>query len=511
VSRKRSSVRFVPTLALGAAAYGLAFPPFDYAACAWVALVPLLLAVRGAGTRRAFVLGLSAGFLSAWAVSWWLAGALARYFDLGWTLGIAGAGVYALVVWGMPFGLFAAAAASLLRTPRPLQPVACCIGVGALWVATELLRGRVMQQPWALLGYSQHAHVELAQLAAVTAVYGLSFVICLGNWAIAEAIVRFRSGDRRAAVHPLVGVAVVVALVWFAGDLRVRSGAMGGFEPQPVAIVQAGTRPARVWTRAFVDRQILAHVRLTTTQLRDTPAALIVWPEHAVPAYPDRDPALRHLLGEVARRHRADLLFGAPRSAGGTVYNSVRLVDPSGHERGHYDKQRPVLLAESNPFAPADALADDGNPARFGAGAEATVLSSFVKLAPSVCHEVLFPELVRAAVAADAALLVNVSNDAWLDDGAGVASRQHFAMARFRAIETDRYLVRAATTGVSGVIDPRGRILETAPLGAAAVLVATVPGRHGRTPYVLLGDSFAFACALLAAVTLVEARRRSAA
>jgi len=133
------------------------------------------------------------------------------------------------------------------------------------------------------------------------------------------------------------------------------------------------------------------------------------------------------------------------------------------------------------------------------------VLQSFVPLGVSICHEVLFPDLSARAVGAGAALLVNVSNDGWLDGGSGVASRQHFAMAAFRAVETRRYLVRAATTGVSGAIDPYGRVVASLGPGETGVVTASAAGRSALTPYVRLGDAFAFACAA-AALSALAAR-----
>jgi apolipoprotein N-acyltransferase len=119
---------------------------------------------------------------------------------------------------------------------------------------------------------------------------------------------------------------------------------------------------------------------------------------------------------------------------------------------------------------------------------------------------VLFPELSANAAHAGAQLLVNISNDGWLDPDTGVASAQHFAMAPFRAVETRRYLVRAATTGISGAIDPYGRVLASLPAGEAGVLHVGVDGRVALTPYTRVGDAFAFGCALLAVAAVAKRR-----
>lgn len=133
------------------------------------------------------------------------------------------------------------------------------------------------------------------------------------------------------------------------------------------------------------------------------------------------------------------------------------------------------------------------------------MLPGFVPLGVSICHEILYPDVVHGAVSHGAQLLVNIANDGWLDGGFGVASRQHFAMSVFRAVEAHRFLVRAATTGVSGIIDPNGRILVAQAPGTVGVVTASVGGLAAITPYVAYGDAFAFACMALVITVLVRA------
>src|SRR5262249_1056611 len=173
-------------------------------------------------------------------------------------------------------------------------------------------------------------------------------------------------------------------------------------------------------------------------------------------------------------------------------------------------KQRLVLFAEANPLRTPPPSGPDENPGEFTAGRGPEVLRDSVPIGVSICHEVLFPELSARAVRAGAELLVNISNDGWLDPVTGVAGRQHFAMAAFRAVETRRYLVRAATTGISGTTDPYGRVTAALPEGEAGVLHAAVGARTDVTPYSHVGDAFALACVLLAA-TAVARRARPAA
>jgi apolipoprotein N-acyltransferase len=482
----------------GAFLYRLAFPPFDHSLVAWFSLVPLLLAVYGRSSATGFLFGATYGVASGFAVAAsWFIQALARFFEIPSMVAALGLLTYCILFWGTAFGIFAACAARLLGSRRP---VCGALAIAASWVATELLRGRIFQQPWVLLGYSQHAHLPLIQVAALTGVYGVSFLLALANAAVAEAIMRWNgpaaTGSRLA---PLAVTGVLAGVAWFGGALVLRQRL-----PAPssaVAIVQANMSPAVHWTRAYTDQQVMEHARATDELVPDQDVALVVWPENAVPRYLETEPGIAAYLGALARRHGSDLLFGAPRFADGRSYNSVRLITAAGRNGDHYDKQRLVFIAERNPLRSATAEPDD-NPSQFAAGDGPGVVRSFVPLGVSICHEILFPELASRAVSAGAALLVSVSNDGWLDPGTGVASQQHFAMAGFRAVETRRYLVRATTTGISGVYDPFGRVLGSLGVGERGALVIRVSGLEGLTPYARFGDVFAFACVLAAAASL---------
>ncbi len=493
----------VLALVAGAALYALALPPFDVAAFGWLALVPLLLAVRGRRPQWALGYGVLYGYAcSASVAGSWFVPALGRFFATGRLAAFALASIYGLLFWGSAFGLFAGAAAMLFRRP---PSAARRLQLAALWVATELLRGRILGQPWGLLGYTQHAHVALVQVAAVTGVYGLSFLMVLVGSSVADALVLLHAHRGRAAVRAIVPPLALLAAMWLAGAAVLLGGPAGGFGGHTIAVVQTNVAPERDWTRAYTDRQLAAHLRATEALVAHAHPALVVWPEHAVPRYLEAEPGLAATLGALAARIDADLLFGAPRYEAGHTYNSARLVTAAGRNGGTYDKQRLVLLAEENPFR-RDAGAPSDDPHQFSRGDGPGVLRSFVPIGLSICHEVLFPELVGESVAAGAALLVNVSNDGWLDGGHGVASRQHFAMATLRAVETRRYLVRAATTGVSGVVDPYGRVVGVIAPGATGALTAAVAGRTTVTPYVRFGDLFAILCTLSAALALVARR-----
>ena len=124
----------------------------------------------------------------------------------------------------------------------------------------------------------------------------------------------------------------------------------------------------------------------------------------------------------------------------------------TGRDGGHYDKRRLVLFAEEKPRGSATSESPGASPEEFSSGVASGVLQSFVRLGVSICHEITHPDLITESVSDGAELLVNIANDGWLDAGSEFVGQQHLAMAIFRAVETRRYLVRAATTGTDGNI-----------------------------------------------------------
>ena len=495
---------------LGGLLYALALPPVDQPACAWLALVPLLLVVRDQPLRSAFAYGCLFGYAYGWSSMWSLAEAVAGFFQMPLPFAVAAVGLYFFGVGGLPAGCFSAGSAVLFRS---LPFAGRALAIPSLWVACEVIRARVIEQPWDLLGYTQHGSLALIQVAAFTGVYGVSFLIALGAVAVAESTVRFTTKRRLLhVVRPLaIPTAVVIVVCWM-GNATLRAG-IDGVGPvagtlQNVSVVQTNLAPALHWTPGYTAAQVTSHLNATAAIPSSDRPALIVWPENAVPRYLEADPMLASTLSGMAQRERADLLFGAPRHDGEHVFNSVRLITSAGRNGGHYDKRRLVWLAERKPWASPTGL-EDPNPTVFASGTDPGVLESFVRLGVSVCHEVIHPDLIADSVRHGAELLVNVANDSWITGPSQApAYQQHLAMAVFRAVETRRYLVRAALTGMSAVVDPFGRILGALPPEQRGILTIPVRGIDSLTWYVRFHDAFAWVCVLVAMTALLAFGRR---
>jgi len=282
--------------------------------------------------------------------------------------------------------------------------------------------------------------------------------------------------------------------------------------------VQGGILQEEKWAPESAWANVQRHLELTD-QAAARGARLVVWPESAVPFLFDENPALADTLRAVVRRHGIALLFGnddleGPRAGRDSrVFVGAKMLDPSGELPFRYHKIRLVPFGEYVPMQPLLTLGGRVTAklvqqvADFTPGTEPTLARVDGHRAGAfICYEAIFPELVREFTARGADLLVNMTNDAWY--GRTSAPFQHLAMARFRAVENGKFLVRAANTGITAVVDPRGRLLEATPLFERTVLVRDVPFVPGRTFYAQYGDVFAWGCVAVALAAVAATLRR---
>lgn len=501
-ARPMGVARSVPWAAVlgvpcAAATYVVAEPPHVWALLGWVVPGLLVWSLRGLRPRAAAGAGFVFGMLAAWGVTGWVVGAALRYFGDD-TLR---AGAVGVVLWlwcgGLGFAAFAWAWTRVgVGAPLALRGVVAAW----LWVAMEWVRATALTGlPWTLLAHSQFRHPELIRIADVGGAYAVSFVMVAVSVGVAEAL---RATRARGRVAALAAPALLLAatLAWSQRPLPHATGA-----ERTIVLVQGNVQNELRWNPTYFARTLGAYVRLSGAAT-PTPPDLVVWPENAVDFYLDAEPGLVPALRGVARGARLGLLFGGPRLAGeGQARNAVHLMTPAGDARPVHDKQHLVPGAEWSPWA-----TPSGDEPLYGPGADAApVVAGDTRLGITVCIEAIFPPLVRRLVAQDVGLLVNVANDAWLDAGDGGALWQHFAAVLFRAVESGRPMVRAASTGVTAVVEPDGRIVDALPLHEPGTLVARVRAAHGTTGYVRWGDAWiAVAGAGLGLALLVARRRR---
>ncbi len=478
----------------------LVFPKFNLTLLGWVALAPLLAALdRAPGMRRALALGWVAGLVFFGGTLYWIPAVLLDFGHLG-RASAAGAHLLLLAVLALFLAAFAAAAWLLLRR---LPESRVLWGIPALWVALELARAHLFTGfPWLLLGYALADHALLAQLARLGGVYLLSFVLALLSTGI---LLLFR--------HPSQRRGMLLAAALFAVALATAGSALLPSPPAPETayLVQAQVPLEGDWTAASFQK-IMSELeaRVVAAYARNLArSGLVVWPEMPAPLYYPDDELLRARLHSLARQTQSPMLVSVVAYADAerrTVFNSAVLVGASGDFQGRYDKIHLVPFGEYVPlrrlfFFMEKITAEVGD---FRAGERASPLGSSHPLAPLICYENIFPDLVRQFSARGAQVLVNISNDGWYGDSA--AREQLLLMSRLRAVENNRWLLRATNTGITAVVDPCGRVRTFAP-DRRAVFAAGFGYRAGTTLFVAFGHWFSWLAAGAALVLLLEAAR----
>ncbi len=503
-------VRAVAGALAAAALYSLACPPHEWSLLAWLVPGLLLVAVRRLGIVRALACGALFGVAIGYGITGWAFHAALEYFAFDRPL-TAG---FVLAVWlfysGVPNALLCAAYVGLAeRVPGWARGP-----LGAwLWVVMEWLRSTLgTGMPWELLGHTQFRHLTIVQIADLGGVYAVSFVMALASVAGAELLGEGRATGRAwpwRARLALPAAVLLATCAYGAYARRLHAASPEGDAGRTVAVVQGNIPNAFRWKQAFFERMLATYAGLSGAARGERPD-VIVWPENAANFYLNREPMLLAELAPTAALAREGLLVGGPRlTEGGEARNAAYLIGPAGTILGTYDKQRLVPLAEYDPRRRAQAPRPS-EPV-YTAGAEGRLLETgATRIGAVICYEVLFPHLVRDLVRKGAEVLVNISNDSWLDGGDGAAPRQHFSMAVFRAIETRRFLVRAAATGVSGFVAPSGETYASLAPHTAGTSMARVGIRRGQTVYVRWGERWiGLAGVVLALAVLLDARRRA--
>jgi len=501
-----STPRALAAAFVGGIAYTVACPPHGFAFVAWLVPAILLIPCRGLKARSAALAGVVFALTMGVGVTGWAFHASLAYFDFN----RASAAAFVVLVWlvygGVPFALVLMAYARWAeRLPAAARaPFAAWSWAAMEWLRTTLCTG----MPWELLGHTQFRALWLVQVADLGGVYAVSFVLVLVSVALGELA---RDAARRPYAELGLGrrLGPVAALLVVVAAYGIR--AQDAYERPTgatvnVAVVQGNVPNAYRWQRAHMERTLGTYVNLTETTRASSPD-LIVWPENAVDFYLEREPMLRTQLARAAALAPAGLLIGSPRLAAATeARNSAQLLGADGTILGRYDKQHLVPFAESSLLPARGGSAADPV---YAAGPRADPITTTVgRLGTMICYEVLFPGLVNDLVRRGAQVLVNLTNDSWLDAGDGAALEQHFSMTVFRAIETRRDLVRVAGSGASGFIGASGRIRATVRRDTAGVLVERIQLRAGLTPYVRAGDAW---IALFGIVVAAGLRPRRAA
>ena len=440
--------------------------------------------LRGVSARRGFTLGVLTGIVHYAGTVYWTSGTVATFGGLSWVVAVPVA--FLLVLYMSLFlGLASAAAGVMIRR----FGAAGLVMAPATWVAAEYARAHIFGGfPWIPLGNAVVSLLPIAQLASVLGVYGVSWLLALLHALI--ALVAMSNGRGRA----LAGAGAVVLLgavsLWGAARLSDNRLTREG-TPLQVALVQGNVPQTEKWDPSHAAAIFERYLRMTR-EAAVAGAQFIVWPESATPFYFDEDPRSAQRVRQLVSEIRTPLLFGTDEVEPGKppkYFNSAFILDESGTTAAVYRKMFLVPFGEYVPFGTllsfVGPLVDAVS--AFSPGQRVTMLPvNGHMVSTAICYEVVYPHLIRDGVLQGAELLTTITNDAWY--GETSAPWQHFDLATMRAIEQGRYLARAANTGISGIVDPYGRVTLRTDLFETAAPIGEVRFIQERTVYARIGD-----------------------
>jgi apolipoprotein N-acyltransferase len=478
----------------------------------FVALVPLLSALRRLSARRSLCMGMLCGLIYNIGLLYWIVPVLRRFG--GQHVLISACALLLLAAYMAVYvGLFCLLLNLMISRSGPEgdSTAVALLTAPVLWVGLDVVRGHLLTgMPWMDLGYGLYRQPLLIQAADLGGHHLITFCIVMINALLFWLIDRIRTPDAPPSRHHY-GQAVIVLLglccVGVYSVLRYQQVAseMTATEKAAVVAVQGNISQSEKWSpdvKAKTIDQYLALSRASVTKMNRTD--LLIWPETALPFYPPREP-LMNRIRDFVREKRVHLLTGSPyftvtpkRKKPVAYYNSALLFNPSGRLEARYNKQHLVPFGEYIPLRtylwflkPLVELIGDFTPGDSFEPLEA----DRIKAGVLICFESIFPEIARRETMAGANLLVNLTNDAWY--GRSSAPYHSWAMTVMRAVENRRSLVRAANTGISGFVEPTGIIRKQSSLFTAEAVTADVELTTMQTIFTCGGHLFGTVCLAL--------------
>lgn len=494
----------------------LCFPTIDLFPLAWIALVPFLLSLYNKKPKEAFQAGFFLGIPYFFGTLYWIYHSINHYGGVPFIVSLAIVFVLCLYL-SLYTGLFALLFSMNFKSFRLPAPLFAPF----LWVALEFLRSYVFTGfPWSSIGYTQYKFLSIIQIADITGIYGVSFLVVAVNDAIVEMLL-IRRRVREMPLFPLSRTVIGLSLLLLFTSSAFIYGQWRLSQERPgvslrASVIQGNIEQDRKWDPTYQDAVMQTYSKLSLKAISSSPA-IIIWPETSVPFFFGTDRENTEKLTDFQNRLDAYLLFGSVlvKEKGAKrdlLSNSALLLDKTGTVSYVYDKIHLVPFGEYVPLQNflffidklVVGIGDYMSGDRYMIAE--TPIGGFATL---ICYEVIFPGLVRKFYLKGGDFIVNITNDAWF--GKTTGPYQHFSMAVFRAVENRKPLIRAANTGISGFIDSNGRILSKTNLFQQAILTNDVKTDSTKSFYTKYGDLFSYLCIvssiLLLADILSKARR----
>lgn len=490
---------------LSGALFAFAFPNIAQGWLSFIALAPLLIAVTLAKTtREAFGQG-------------WLAQTTAWLFMVPWVVRVMSyygglpyaVGVLLFVAMALILGLYGALFAVIVKRLRLGERFAPWLLVPLAWAAVEYLRTYFLTGfPWNLLATALIDYPSFIQIDRFAGPYFVGALLVLPATVAAWWITQKPPAIARVVVGGAIGILI---LVWWgtglvASKLNARQ---TGAELATAALLQPNITQQMRWDAQNTIDIYRKMIEMTERAAKNG-AEIVVWPESTVPAAYTETAFFREGIESLSKQYGIDIILGSVATDPNhpnRIWNSAFLVS-NGTTSGQYDKIRLVPFGEYVPLRQMLFFAEKLVHAvgEFEFGTNDRPLIGKRSYGPAICYEVVYPQIVRTQVKNGADVIVTITNDAWYDGTSAPA--QHLWQARLRAIETDRYLLRAATTGISAFVGPTGRMLSSIPMGKDGIIYAKFQSRTSITPYVRFGDWFAWAASAVVLIALFKLRRK---
>jgi apolipoprotein N-acyltransferase len=484
--------------------FAASFPNYSQGWLAFVSLAPLLIAaVRATSTKEAFFQGWIAQ-TTAWLIMVpWVVRVMSYYGGLPYAIGVA-----LFVAMAAILGLYGALFAFLVRRFELGERFAPWLLVPLTWAAVEYLRTYFLTGfPWNLIATTLIDYPSFVQLDRFAGPYFLGALLVVPATVIAWWVTQKPPAIARVIVGGSLGI---LLLVWWgtglvASKLNLRN---SGSAVVTAAMLQPNITQQMRWDETNV-LAIYKKMIAMTSSAAEKGARIVIWPESTVPLSYTETAFFRDSIEALSKQYDIDIILGSvatdPKRPG-RIWNSAFLVS-NGTTIGHYDKIRLVPFGEYVPLRRvlffAEKLVHAVGEFEFGANDKPLVGKKSYGLA--ICYEVVYPQIARAQVKNGADVIVTITNDAWYDGTSAPA--QHLWQARMRAVETDRYLLRAATTGISAFVDPAGQERSRISMGRDGIIYAAFESRSSITPYVRFGDWFAWAACTVVLVAFFRRRK----
>ena len=501
-------IRWIPILwvILSGALTALSFPKFGLSFLCWISLIPFIFAIYKKTPKQSFLLGFLGGVAFNAILIYWIPAVPAHYGNLSTGMSLL---IYAIFVFylALYWAFFSLCFTKIQKSfPRLVFFLAPFLWIGFEYILSHFLTGF----PWGLLGYTQYKNLWILQLASVTGIYGISFVIVLFQSLFVFSMIQ------RLRTPFFLGLSFAILLhIWGWATMKSAPPMEDSFQ---ASVIQGNVPFDMLWNQ-IPDTQIRdlfdQHIDLSL-EAHKTGASLIIWPEFSVPlcfscAY-SIYPEFKNGLARFVQDTGTTLLLGTNETVmseqGPQYYNTALCLRPD-LKTSQYHKMHLVPFGEYIPYKKIFFFIENMTQAigELSAG-DKYVLHRFEgkEFGTPICYEIIFPDLVRKFVKKGADFLVTITNDGWY--GTSSAPFQHFAIAVVRAVENRRFLLRSATTGVSGIVDPFGRILCRSEMMTRTHLSETIAPIKTLTPYTRYGDLTPMAGLTLLAIFLILALAR---